>query len=262
MARNVSRTASQRSPSRWERFVKSVKRITLAVALIAIAGLLGLLTQRATDMPVQQIAISGDMRHVARQTVEELLTPRVADGFLLTDLAAIAHELETLPWVFDANVRREWPGTIHVLVTEQMPIARWGLSSYINQHGEVFDGETFERYDTLPLLWSEHSEPSVLIEHFKLFQMLLTPHGRSVAALNEDYLNQISARLNDGTEVQFGDKEFAKRVRRFVALLESERGSSDQSIAKIDFRYESGAAVLRRKPKFAVTAVSQQQGGQ
>ena len=76
--------------------------------------------------------------------------------------------------------------------------------------------------------------------------MLLIPHGLSVAALNEDRLKQISAQLTDGTEVQFGDKDFAKRVRRFVALLESERESTDHSIARIDFRYESGAAVLRK----------------
>lgn len=270
MARNLSqpksqtasRAVAQSTLSRWERFFQSLKRITLAVSLVVVAALLGVLTQRATDMPVQQIAITGEMHHVPRDTVEAVLTPRVADGFLLTDLTAIANELETLPWIFDANVRREWPGTIHVHVTEQTPIARWGVMSYINQHGEVFDGETFDRYDDLPLLWSEHSEPPVLIEQFKLFQMLLTPHGLSVAALNEDRLKQISAQLTDGTEVQFGDKDFAKRVRRFVALLESERESANHSIAKIDFRYESGAAVLRKEQKFAVTAVSQQQGGQ
>ena len=262
MARKVVSTGSKRPPSRWERFVQSVKRITLAVTLVIVAGLLGFLTQRATDMPVQHIAINGDMRHVARETVEQILTPRVAGGFLLTDLTAIAHELEALPWVFNANVRREWPGTIHVYVTEQTPIARWGVMSYINQHGDVFDGETFERYDDLPLLWSEYSKPPVLIEQFKLFQMLLVPHGLSVAALNEDRLKQISAQLTDGTEVQFGDKDFATRVRRFSAFLESERASATHSIAKIDFRYESGAAVLRKKQKFAVTTVSQQQGGQ
>ena len=90
-----------------------------------------------------------------------------------------------------------------------------------------------------------------------------TPSERlSVAALNEDRLKQVSAQLTDGTEVQFGDKDFTKRVGRFIALLGSERESATHSIARIDLRYESGAAVLRKKQKFAVTAVSQEQGGQ
>jgi len=90
MVRNVKRNDSQKTRSRWARFVQSVKRISLAVSLIVVAGLLGFMTQRATDMPVQHIAISGDMRHVARERVEQVLTPRVAEGFLLTDLTAIA----------------------------------------------------------------------------------------------------------------------------------------------------------------------------
>ena len=89
--------------------------------------------------------------------------------------------------------------------------------------------------------------------------MLLVPHGLAVAALNEDRLGQVSAELTDGTEVQFGDKEFVQRVRRFVALLESE--DSANSIARIDFRYERGAAVLRREQSFAVTTVAREQGG-
>ena len=74
-------------------------------------------------------------------------------------------------------VRREWPGTVHVHVTEEQPIARWGEAAYINPQGVVFDGASFDRYAELPQLWSEHSAPVALIEQFKLFQMLLTPHG-------------------------------------------------------------------------------------
>ena len=109
------------------------------------------------------------------------------------------------------------------------------------------------------MLWSEQNQPPALIEHFKLLQMLLVPHGLAVAALNEDRLGQVSAELTDGTEVQFGDKDFARRVRRFVALLESE--DSANSIARIDFRYERGAAVLRREQSFAMTTVAREQGG-
>jgi len=42
-------------------------------------------------------------------------------------------------------------------------------------------------------------------------------------------------------------------------LLESE--DSANSIARIDFRYERGAAVLRREQGFAVTTVAREQGG-
>ena len=261
MGRNVTRRVSHHRGTRMQRVVRGAKRLGLILLLVTSAGVVGMLTQRATDMPVEHIAISGDMQHVARAKLEQIISPRIADGFLLTDLGQIAREVKALPWVFDANVRREWPGTIHLQVTEQVPIARWGVSSYINQHGEIFEGKAFASHDDLPLLWSEHSQPEMLIEHFKLLQQLLSAHGLSVAALDEDHLSQVSARLTNGTEVQFGDRDFAKRVRRFVALLDSEYAQAAHSIARIDLRYERGAAVLRKKQAFVVTTVSQQQGG-
>ena len=259
MARDVSRGQKALAVSGWQRFVRSVKRIVTAVSLITMAGLLGFATKLAADRPVEAIAITGEMRHIDRRDLESVIAPRVENGFLLTDLTSIREDIESLPWVYDANVRREWPGTIRVHVTEEQPIARWGDAAYINHHGFIFEGEFLTRYAELPLLWSEQHKPPVLIEHFKLFQMLLMPHGLAVAALNEDRLGQVSAELTDGTEVQFGDKDFAQRVRRFVALLESEDAAN--SIARIDFRYERGAAVLRREQGFAVTKVARERGG-
>lgn len=260
MVRDVSPARKAVFGARWQRFIRSVKRIVTAVSLLAMAGVLGFATKLATDMPVEAIAITGEMRHVDRRDLESVIRPQVENGFLLTDLTTIREDIEALSWVYEANVRREWPGTIRVHVTEQQPIARWGDAAYINQHGLIFDGELVARYAALPMLWSDQSKPPVIIEHFKLFQMLLMPHGVAVAALNEDRLGQVSAELTDGTEVQFGDKDFAQRVRRFVALLESE--DSTNSIARIDFRYERGAAVLRREQSFAVTTVVREQGGQ
>jgi len=259
MARDVSRAQKALAVSRWQRFVRSVKRIVTAVSLITMAGLLGFATKLAADRPVEAIAITGEMRHIDRRDLESVIAPRVENGFLLTDLTSIRKDIESLPWVYDANVRREWPGTIRVHVTEEQPIARWGDAAYINHHGFIFEGEFLTRYAELPLLWSEQHKPPLLIEHFKLFQMFLMPHGLAVAALNEDRLGQVSAELTDGTEVQFGDKDFAQRVRRFVALLASEDAAN--SIARIDFRYERGAAVLRREQGFALTTVVRERGG-
>ena len=259
MSREINRQSSRPVGTRWERFLRSVKRVITAVSFIVIAAVVGLLTQRATDMPVQEIAILGDMQHVSRATVESVIGPHVSEGFLLTDLAGIRADLEALPWVFEVKVRREWPGTVHVHVTEEQPIARWGEAAYINPQGVVFDGSSFDRYAELPQLWSEHSAPVALIEQFKLFQMLLTPHGLGVSVLKEDRLGQISAELTDGTSVQFGDKDFAQRVRRFAVLLGRE--TQENSITRIDFRYERGAAVLRQQKQFAVTTVAQERGG-
>lgn len=260
MSRDAPQVRESRWHDRWARFVRGVKRIVTVVSLICIAALVGLLTQRATDMPVQHIAIAGDMRHIEPASLEAIIKPHVADGFLLADLRSIRQQLEGLSWVHAASVRREWPDTIRVTITEQQPIARWGDAAYINQQGLIFEGDMMPRYAELPMLWSEHRKPSFLIEHFKLFQTLLLPYGLAISGLTQDKLGQVQAELTDGTQVQFGDRDFAQRVRRFAALLDSE--VDRKSIARIDFRYERGAAILRRASDFRVTAIVRKQGGQ
>jgi hypothetical protein len=160
MSRNALQVRESRWHDRWARFVRGVKRIVTVVSLICIAVLVGLLTQRATDMPVQHIAIAGDMRHIEPASLEAIIKPHVADGFLLADLRSIRQQLEGLSWVHAASVRREWPDTIKVTVTEQQPIARWGDAAYINQQGLIFEGDMMPRYAELPMLWSEHRKPS------------------------------------------------------------------------------------------------------
>ena len=72
MSRNALQVRESRWHDRWARFVRGVKRIVTVVSLICIAVLVGLLTQRATDMPVQHIAIA------ARKTLAAVQRPVAA----------------------------------------------------------------------------------------------------------------------------------------------------------------------------------------
>ena len=77
MARDVSRDQKAVAVGRWQHFFRSMKRIMTAFSLITIAGLLGLATKLATDMPVEAIAITGEMRHVDRRGLESVIAPKV-----------------------------------------------------------------------------------------------------------------------------------------------------------------------------------------
>ena len=97
MARDVSPARKAFTVGRWQRFVRSMKRIMTAVSLIAMAGLLGFATKLATDMPVEAIAITGEMRHVDRRDLESVIAPQVENGFLLTDLRPFARKSSLCP---------------------------------------------------------------------------------------------------------------------------------------------------------------------
>ena len=43
-----------------------------------------------------------------------------------------------MPWVADVSIRRVWPDKLNMVVTEEVPLARWGEDALINIGGGVF----------------------------------------------------------------------------------------------------------------------------
>ena len=78
------------------------------------------------SIPVQQISVTGELEHTQREVVQEMIQPSLVGGFLGADLQSIRQQLEGLPWVYEATVRRKWPAALEIHVVEQLPIARWG----------------------------------------------------------------------------------------------------------------------------------------
>jgi hypothetical protein len=53
------------------------------------------------------------------------------------DLRDLRRELEALPWVYRAELRRRFPDTLEIRVVEQVPIARWGDGAFLNHEARV-----------------------------------------------------------------------------------------------------------------------------
>ena len=61
----------------------------------------------------------------------------VRGNFFLLNLDAVKTRVESLPWVYQASVRRQWPQDVHVRFTEQQLAAHWGDGAFLNQAGDV-----------------------------------------------------------------------------------------------------------------------------
>ena len=100
------------------------RRLRILLALVGVATTVGVawtLTQSAF-LDVDQVRVAG-----AEGPDAELIrqTAGIVHGEALidVDIAAIEARLAALPWVKDAEVRRDWPGTLVVSVTERNPVA-------------------------------------------------------------------------------------------------------------------------------------------
>src|SRR6185295_13789179 len=115
----------------------------LATALytLAILLVLGAAAGYAARLPafaMREVRITNELKHVTREQIEEVVRREVRGGFFTVNLAATRAAFERLPWVRGANVRRQWPARLDVVLEEHVPLARWGAAGLVNTHGEVF----------------------------------------------------------------------------------------------------------------------------
>jgi cell division protein FtsQ len=133
--------------------LRLVAGMGMAAALVVTAGWLARVDLDDL-LELNQVRLAGDLRHVQLDDVEAVLAGR-ARGFFVLDLEAARRDLEALPWVETARLRKRWPDSLEVTITEPIPVARWGDDSLVDRHGEIFGPVNLQEWDFLPALEGE-----------------------------------------------------------------------------------------------------------
>ena len=233
--------------SRLRRWVNRGLLVT-GVALIS-AGLYHGGTYLSAQQ-VERLTVIGDVQHIDIEAIQSRLAPLIAAGFFATDLTDLRHELESLPWVYRVNIRRRWPAEIEVALTEQRPLARWGEGGYLNHEGEFFAANPDRLYQDLPSLIGPDGAEVSLMRRYQTLAGLLEPTGLQISELSLDPLGQVAVRFDSGLSLLLGTKAISHRVARFKRLWEEELPA--QPVAKVDLRYEYGAAVTFNDTELAM----------
>ncbi|HEX2193245.1 MAG TPA: FtsQ-type POTRA domain-containing protein [Acidimicrobiales bacterium] len=111
---------------RWVETRRQEGRRRLRVVLGVVGlGVLGGASWGATRSPlldVDRVVVEGATRSGDRLVRSTAGIDR-GQALLDVDPGAAARRIGTLPWVLRADVRRDWPGTVRVRVTERVPAA-------------------------------------------------------------------------------------------------------------------------------------------
>ncbi|NQX88049.1 MAG: FtsQ-type POTRA domain-containing protein [Halioglobus sp.] len=197
-------------------------------------------------LPVQRITVTGELEHTQAQVVQDIVQPGLAGGFLSADLQQIRRQLEGLPWIYEASVRRRWPAALEINVVEERPIARWGSDGFLNHEGGVFRSGKLGDWSALPRLSGPvGSAPALMAKYQRLIEML-SPLGLSVEALTIDARGQVEAMLDGGMQLVLGQDDFLNRLHRFVLVYNRELQGRRPDIERVDLRYANGIAVAFR----------------
>lgn len=106
-----------------------------------------------------------------RQAILALGSPGT---FMTQDVNIIQSQIERLPWIKQASVRKQWPDELKIHLVEYVPIARWNDQHMVDVEGNSFSVPADRTSkQNLPMLYGpEGSENEVLQGYRDMGQVL------------------------------------------------------------------------------------------
>ncbi len=133
------------------------RRLKWAAAVLAVVlagvGVYSLTKSRFLDLDAVEI---GGVSVQRQAMVEGAVTVELGTPLVDLDTAQIAASVSALPWVHSVEVRRRWPSSLHIDVTERTPVAvlpdgRGGLV-LVDSEGIAMATARFQTGTRLPLI--------------------------------------------------------------------------------------------------------------
>jgi cell division protein FtsQ len=226
----------------------------LGFALFAAAG--AWWAVRHPVFAIAGITVQGEVTHNSAPTIRANVAPQLAGNFFTIDLAAARHAFETVPWVRQAIVKREFPNRLRVLLQEHHAVALWGSESdpkLLNDKGEVFEANVGDvEQDDLPHLAGPDDQAEQVLAMYRAMKPVFEPLDLAVVQLTLTPRGNWAAELDNGGVVELGrgtPAEMAARAQRFVQTVTqvaSRYGRTPEALVSADLRYGEGYALKLR----------------
>ena len=223
----------------------------LVVVLLLGAGLA--YVQQLPQFSIRGVTVTGDVSHYNAISLRANVMPRLQGTFFTLDLQAAREVFETMPWVRQAVVKRDFPNRLKVHLQEHQAVAFWGVegdSHLVNSFGEVFEANLGElERDDLPRLSGPEGQSAQVLAMLQALQPRLAQMELTLAQLELTPRGGWRAQLDNSTTLELGSgstDELLARLERFlktVTQATSRYNRSVEQLASVDLRHSDGYAI-------------------
>ena len=234
--------------NRRRTFVTSLSALLAVAALGVLAAGAYMAHNGGALLPFRWVDVSGPFARVSAEQIRAAVGPAAARGFFGVDLAEVRASALALPWVAAAEVRKVWPDTLEVRVSEREVLGRLGVDRLVDVAGNVFQARGAGETRGLPLLDADPTQMPQLAQLYLQAQHDVDAIGRQISVARISPRGALELQLDDGLEVQLGSHAQMPRWRRFVASLPRLAALDPRPIAAVDLRYTHGYAVRYVEP--------------
>ncbi len=233
-----------------------LRRVMLVAMIILLTAVPAawLVKRHAQSFAVQAVTIEGEFHNEQAHEIEQALLPYVRGDFFTADLANARKALLGLSWIREVSLKRRWPNRIIVKIEEQVPVAIWNGTGFLNDAAAVFKHRYIDESRILPQLSGpENSAPEVLAQ-FTLWDGWLRQMGLHLTGVWLDDRRSWTL-IADGITINLGKEKIEARLQRFLRAFPRYMQPRMANVRAIDLRYSNGFAVGWKNPAMNDTPV-------
>lgn len=244
MARRAAKNRTQRKVEAERR--AWVLPSVLAGLLLLVGGAMAVtihLLSQPGRLPLRVIEINGELRHIDRHAIQRVVEQTIDGGFFTCDMNQLRTAVVALPWVEDVSVRRNWPDRLSMVVTEQVPLARWSDDALINVNAEVFRPGSLQSFSELIRLSGPDGSGQRVVALYQRAVAEARPRGLMLREVELDERRHWWLRFDGDLEVSLGREYVEDRLAQFFRIYPTLTEQLGKRPARIDMRYAHGFAV-------------------
>ncbi len=234
---------AQATPRRW------VQVISVAFgALLLLGGGAAAYDYLAQPgrLPLRVVEVKGEFQQLRSAEVQQTVMDAIDGGFFSCDMQKLRSAVLDLPWVADVSIRRVWPDKLSMLVTEQVPLARWGEDALINVSGGVFRPASLEGYTGLVRLHGPAGSELRVVEFLQAVVPAAQVRELQVSEVELDERRHWWVVFDNGVTVSLGRENVDHRLAQFFRVYPSLVAEPSRRPERVDMRYAHGFAVRWR----------------
>lgn len=211
-----------------------------AVALALGIGISVWLTNPA-HLPIRQVSLHGELRYLDPTELQEVVAEELTGNMLTQDLGGLEQRFQQNVWVRQARIHRDWPATLRIEISEQVPVARWAAGGLLTGQGERF-GQRGEPELSLPEVTGMPGREAALVRYVGRIQPLLEAYEMRLARLEETKFRSLHVTLRSGLRLTLGRVRPIERLARWLRYYEAYARVAPAPAPKtiIDLRYPNG----------------------
>jgi cell division protein FtsQ len=257
-----NRMKREKKPVNYRGFFKKAARlcgavIALSLAVVLVYELYGVVVH-TTFLRLERIEVT-PLKRLKQEDVIALTGVRTGDDLLSLRLGRVSEQLMKNPWVEKVRVRRYFPNTLAIEISEREPVAiiNMGYLYYVDNKGEIFkplnsgDGLNYPVLTGITeedMVKDPNGSKEAMAQALNLIGMLQGRRGLALADISEIHYDKgygyTLFTMNGGVPVKLGNGSFEEKLAR-LARIYGELQAQLPTLEYIDLDYSDKIIVKK-----------------